>query len=126
MTETRCPRTYSLCYNPRAAGRCPSQQPSQAPAPDPFPSFTDSGPRSLLGDLGREDVNVAGTNILLVQSLLGTLSLFDALEHHQCVASGLVVGLVQDDVALGNTEVSEELPDFAHRSVERKAADLHG
>ena len=80
---------------------------------------------SLVGHFRSEDVNVAVAHVLLVKALLGAVSLLNRLQHHQRVASGLPVRLVEDDVALSDSEVGEEVADLAHRRVERKAADLH-
>ena len=78
----------------------------------------------LLRDFRSEDVDIAATNVLLIELLLRSLSLLIGLEHNQSVSSGLTVRSVKNDISFSNSEIMEEVTNFSHRSVERQAADL--
>ena len=78
----------------------------------------------LLRDFRSEDVDIAATNVLLIELFLRSLSLLIGLEHNQSVSSGLTVRSVKNDISFGDSEIMEEVTNFSHRSVERQTADL--
>ena len=74
--------------------------------------------------LGVAQVNVATSQVLLVELVFGALGLILTLEEDEGVPSWSALVHVDRDVSLSHSEVLEEVADLTHLDGERKSAHL--